>query len=499
MSVIDRQSVRTLVEDEPLASGMSEAVPLCVDLDGTLISSNLLAESLAILLAGRPWYVFALPYWLLAGRAALKDNVARRVTLTPSLLPYNESLLQWIAAERASGRRVLLATASDREPAEHIARYLDLFDEVLGSDGRENCKGATKLKHLHARFGRGFDYVGNSRADLAIWQDCRQAVVVHARPAVLKKARERARVVKVFERKRSGLRVWSECLRLHQWNKNLLVFVPLMTSHRLTMLPLLLNAGLVFLSLGLCASGVYLLNDIVDLDVDRRHEVKRGRPLASGRVSALTCVSLAPVLIGGGLLISGLFLPRETVYVLLLYIALATAYSLWIKRLLLADVFCLAAFYSLRLVTGRAAYGVDLSVWLLSFSLFLFLSLGFCKRTSELYNLKERNAPSAPGRGYRVSDLEQINLFGVASGFIASLVLALYAQSAQVRSLYKQPQLLWLLLPLMLYWITRIWILASRGQMNEDPVLFAVRDKMTWGVGASAIVLMLMATRVWIS
>lgn len=476
----------------------SDTVPICVDLDGTLIFSDLLGESLAILLARKPWLIFAVPFWLLKGRAALKRQIARRVKITPSLLPYDEDLLAWITSEKALGRRLILATAADRDAAQNVADHLGLFEKVVGSDGHENCKGTAKLKQLRRHLGVKFDYAGNSRADLPIWKECREAVVAHATPGVLSKARRGARVVRVFEPKRGVLKLWAKCLRVHQWSKNLLIFVPLITSHRLGEWALLRSACLSFLAFSLCASGVYILNDIVDLEADRQHAVKRDRPFACGGVSVLTGLSLAPVLMGAGLAISFL-LPIESLYVLLVYLTLTFAYSVWLKRLLLVDVFALAALYSIRLIAGRASYSVELSSWLLSFSMFLFLSLGFCKRASELCNLRRQNYEFAPGRNYLTSDLDQINLFGVVSGFLASLVLTLYLQSGYVRSLYKQPQLLWLLFPLLLFWITRIWILSSRGQMNEDPVLFAIKDKATWAVGLSAAGILLVASHLWIS
>lgn len=477
--------------------------PLCVDLDGTLIHTDLLVESIAALLARKPWLIFVLPFWCFRGRAVLKRRIAQRIQVVPSLLPYNERLLSWIRFEKSIGRRIVLATASDYEAVQGIVNHLNLFDEVLASNGRENCKGMTKLQQLRDRFGANFDYVGNSRADLPIWAECRQSIVVNAKAGLLKKAQQRARVVHVFERQLHVRRLPLGCLRIHQWTKNLLIFVPLITAHKLNDWPLLNSAYISFLSFCFCASGMYILNDIVDLESDRRHHVKRERPFASGDVSVITGLLLSALLLGAGLGLS-LLLPRASLYVLLLYLALTSAYCLWLKQLLLVDVFALAALYTIRLIAGRAAYHVELSSWLLSFSMFLFLSLGLCKRVSELHNLRQSanyraNSEQVRGRAYRNADLEQVNLFGVASGFLASFVLTLYMQSSQIRALYKQPQLLWLLFPLLLYWISRIWILAHRGQMIEDPVLFAIKDRMSWSIGLCAAAVLFLATHLWIS
>lgn len=286
-------------------------------------------------------------------------------------------------------------------------------------------------------------------------------------------------------------------LRVHRWTKNLLIFVPLVTGHQLGHWDLLWKACLSFLSFSFCASGVYLINDIVDLDADRQHSVKRGRPFASGRVSIVTGFVPTFIVMGTGVLTS-LLPPRPSLYVLVLYVALALAYCFWLKRILLADVFALAALYTIRLVAGHAAYGVELSTWLLSFSMFLFLSLGFCKRTSELHNMGFQKPEVVQGRAYRAADLVQINLFGVVSGFLSTLVLTLYMQSSGISELYKQPQILWLLFPLLLHWITRLWILAARGKVNEDPVLFAIKDKMTWATGICALMLLFLAGRRWV-
>ncbi|HEV8146624.1 MAG TPA: UbiA family prenyltransferase [Bryobacteraceae bacterium] len=278
-------------------------------------------------------------------------------------------------------------------------------------------------------------------------------------------------------------------LRVHQWVKNLLVLAPVVSSHQLARTEVLEKAGIMLLAFCLCASGAYLVNDLADVDSDRQHPVKKSRPFASAALPPAFGYVMGPLLMLGGIAL-GLLLPREALSVLIAYCAITLIYSLWLKTKALMDVFVLAALYTLRVVGGGVACGIELSSWLLSFSMFTFLSLGFCKRAAELHNLAGRGEDAAQGRGYRSTDLPQINAFGVASGFLATLVLTLYMNSDQIRVLYARPWLVWLLFPLMLYWITRMWILCWRGEMNEDPVWFAVRDPATWLiVAASGVVL----------
>jgi 4-hydroxybenzoate polyprenyltransferase/phosphoserine phosphatase len=473
--------------------------PLCVDLDGTLIKSDLLLESAALLLRDKPWLVLALPFWLIfyglfKGRAAFKRHLAGQVRLDASSLPFNNILIDWLREQKTEGRVIILATAADSELAASVAGHLGIFDEVVASDGKSNVKGTAKLERLRELFGNGFDYAGDSSADLPIWAACRQAILVNPSDSTLKAANARATVARVFRDRRSTLRLIIKEMRVYQWVKNLLIFVPLITSHQLTNFDLLFKAVVSFFSFSLVASSVYLINDLSDLQSDRLHTRKRLRPLASGNLSLGYAFVLAPLLLLAGFGLTA-FLPLHAFELLLTYFALTLLYSFWLKRKLLVDVFTLSTLYTLRILAGQAAYCVELSTWLLSFSMFLFLSLGFAKRGSELYNLLQSGRQENTRRGYRLTDLPQVNVFGVAAGFAASLVLTLYMNSENVQKLYKQPELLWLLFPLMLYWISRIWIITFRGAMNEDPILFAARDRVTQVIAVLVVLLMLVASQ----
>jgi 4-hydroxybenzoate polyprenyltransferase len=481
----------------PGAAGTDERVPLCVDLDGTLVRTDLLVEALFVLLKRNPLYLLLLPVWLLGGKAVFKQQVYRRAELNVAVLPYNQRLLAFLRQEHRAGRAIVLATAADRRVAERVAEHLGVFSEVLASDGRVNLSGPRKRDALIERFGpAGFDYAANAAADLPVWVECRRAIVVNAPRRVAEKARRTADVAAVMDDRPNPARALLRAVRPHQWAKNVLVFVPLLTSHQLTDPGLLLAAACAFLAFGFCASSVYLLNDLLDLESDRQHATKRNRPFAAGDLSLESGVVLCGVLLAAGVGFS-LLLPWVFLVVLALYYVLTIAYSFYLKEKLLLDVHCLGALYTIRVLAGSAATGVAPSQWLLAFCLFLFLSLALVKRVSEVQHLLRENLESAKGRSYRATDLQALASLGTGSGFICVLILALYIQSPQVTALYKTPPVLWVLCPLFTYWMSRVWMIAYRGKMNQDPVVFALKDKVSYLVGLCAAAVMIVATLGW--
>ena len=472
---------------------VSRRVPLCVDLDGTLIRTDVLIEGLLALLKADPLYVFVLPLWLLKGKAWFKKQVADRVDLDVSLLPYHEPLVDYLRAEKAAGRELVLATASNQRYAERVASHVGLFDRVFASDSNTNLSRGHKRDRLVMSFGeQGFEYAGNARADVPIWAKAQGAVVVNGGPRLARLAATVAPVVRVFERPAFGVRCYLKALRVHQWVKNVLLFVPLAAAHRLLDLEQLAHASLAFIAFGLCASSVYVLNDLLDLSADRQHPVKCSRPFASGELGVEQGLLLVPLLLLVALAVASL-LPVQFIGLLGLYVLLTLAYSLRLKQLVLLDVLALAALYTLRIIAGGAATGTSLSFWLLAFSMFLFLSLALVKRYSELVLCRELDRQSAAGRGYQTADLEMLAQFGITAGYLAVLVLALYIDSSAVTSLYTQPMALWVVCPILLYWISRVWLLARRGEVREDPVVFALRDRLSHGL------LVLAALCVWIA
>jgi len=480
----------------PVATEHS-TVPLCVDLDGTLINTDLVWESLVRLLRHNPLYAFLVPVWLLAGRARLKDEIAKRADIDPASLPYNQSLLEYLRSERRAGRQLILATASDSRLARRVADHLGLFNEVLASDGKTNLRGKNKGARLAERFGqRAFDYAGNSVVDLPVWQQSRQAIVVNGGAQLEARAGKCAPVSRVFPSPTSPLRALIQALRPHQWVKNLIILVPLVTSHKLREIPLTLKAFVAFIAFSLCASGVYILNDLLDLEADRHHPGKRQRPFACGALPISFGFILFPLLIAAGGILA-VTLTWSFAAVVGIYLALTTTYSWRLKQVPLLDVFSLAALYTIRLVAGHEATGVAYSFWLLLFSMFIFLSLALVKRFQELVAARQQTRTDIKGRGYAASDLELVATLGSNSGYLAVLVMALYVNSQEVRVLYQNPMLLLLICPLLLFWISRIWMIAHRGQMHDDPIVFALKDPISYVIGALALAVLWMATLSW--
>ena len=455
-------------------------LPLIVDLDGTLIKTDLLIESFIALIKRNPFYGFFALIWLSRGKAVLKQEVAQRVDLDVTVLPYNKELLAYVRRQKEQGRTIALATASHQKYARQIADYLGLFDRIFATDGRVNLASANKAKQLSEAYGnKHFVYAGNAYPDLSVWAVSAAAIVVGPSKKLLIQAEQSSDIEKYFPVPRPGLRCYLKACRVHQWVKNTLIFVPALAAHQILEVATLTNATLAFLAFSLCASSVYLLNDLLDLDADRHHQSKRERPFAAGDIPAMHGVALIPLLL---LCTATLcfFLPIGFTLTLLIYYVATIAYSFKLKQQVMLDVIVLAGLYTLRLLAGSTATGIALSFWLMAFSMFIFLSLAMVKRYAELKGLKSLGDKSlAKGRGYEVDDIELLSSLGGASGYISVLVLALYINSESVQSLYGHSIALWAVCPLLLYWISRVWIIAHRGNMHEDPIVFAFTDSIS--------------------
>ncbi|KWT82763.1 MULTISPECIES: UbiA family prenyltransferase [unclassified Variovorax] len=470
---------------------MTVPLPLYVDLDGTLIATDSLHESLLKLVRVSPRALLSLPLWLLRGRAALKREVARRTRLDVRTLPYRPEVLDFVRRAREAGRRTILATASDGRMARRVADHLGLFDAVLASDGERNVKGANKLAAiLSDTRGMGFSYAGDHTADLEVWRGSKAAVVVSRSGALARRAAGLTEVEAVIKPRRAGLSRYFQGLRPHQWLKNVLIFLPLMpVLHDLTQ-ALMVDAVLAFLAFSLMASGIYVLNDLLDLESDRRHHRKRRRPFAAGDISSATGLAMSIGLGIASLALSAALLPPSFVAVLLLYAALTTAYSVFLKRRAVVDVFSLAALYTIRVAAGTQATGQPLSFWILSFSLFIFLSLALAKRYVELTSAAGDAVQLKRDRGYQPGDETFVLCAGVAAGQMSAVLLSLYLQDQQMLARYQEPTWLWILIPVFLFWTVRIWLKAIRGALHEDPVVFAARDwvsRLAVGIAAAAL------------
>lgn len=466
--------------------------PLFVDLDGTLVKSDLLIESLLALVKRKPRALLSVIGWLRRGRAYLKNQIAEIISINVQTLPYHLSVLDFLRAEFAHGRSLYLTTASTQKFADAVASHLGIFRGVLASNHKVNLKGRNKLAEIQKVTGGGqFDYAGNSRADIEIWRRARYAILVNPEVGVKATARKSGNVTQVFDDRRKQLFAYVKALRFHQWLKNLLLFVPALTAHTWS-LETVVEACVATIAFGLTASSVYLLNDMLDLDSDRSHPQKCTRPFAAGTVPLLHGGALIVMLLLMGFSL-GTFLSNRFLVVLGIYFCLTTAYSFYLKQYVLIDVLVLAALYTLRVIAGAVAINVVVSFWLLAFSMFLFLSLALVKRCSELVTLTRSRAQRAGGRDYAVSDSAHLTVMGTASGYVAVLVLALFINSPDVATRYSQPQRLWLLCPLMLYWISRLWLKTGRGEMRGDPIVFALLDRGSRFVVAGLIAVVLLA------
>lgn len=462
--------------------------PLVVDLDGTLINTDLLVETAFEVMGRQPWTALSMVAWLAGGRARLKQELAARARLEVAHLPYNEAVLESVRAARNQGRRVILASASDERLVAAVADHLGLFDAWMGSDGTVNLAGGTKAARLQQMLDGGtFDYIGNSRRDLPVWRTGRRAILANAPDGIARQLGTMNIPFDVLPSQNAGLGGWLRLLRPHQWAKNVLVFLALFTAHRFT-LEALEQAVLAFIAFSLCASAVYVLNDLVDIQADRQHPAKRKRPFASGHVQILHGLALAPVLLAMAL-VAGYFVSPQFLTVLACYFAITAAYTFVLKRLMVIDVVTLAVLYTVRIIGGAVAIAVPISQWLLAFSIFLFLCLALVKRFSEIALRADAGLDDTPNRDYRANDLPIVGGLAAASGYNAVIVFALYLSSDAVKALYAHPTVLWASVPLLIYWISRVLLLMQRRQMPDDPVVFALRDRVSWLIAALTMML----------
>ena len=459
--------------------------PLFVDLDGTLVKTDLLLESLLVMLKAQPWTLLLLPLWLLRGRAHLKAQIARRADVAAETLVYDSRVVAWLETERKAGRTLVLATASNRKYADAVATHLGMFGVVIASDERANLKGHEKVAAILAHTNGGpFDYAGNSSADVPIWRKARKVICVDTPSGVVRTVRSFCVPEEMVTPRRAYLKLLIKAIRVHQWLKNALIFVPLAAAHRLTDVEADLRVVAAFFAYSFLASSVYVMNDLTDLRSDRLHPRKCKRPFASGELPLHHGLALIPVLLTSSVVIATLFLPLQFLGVLGIYYVCSLAYNFWAKERVVWDVVLLAGLYVLRVIAGAAAVPVPASFWLLAFSMFIFSSLALAKRYSEMASMAKLGRSNAHGRGYLTDDMPILQTMGVAAGYMAVLVMALYINSPEIHALYERPETLWGICPLLLFWMSRIWVKTHRGEMHDDPVVFAVKDRVSLLVGA---------------
>ena len=449
---------------------------LIVDLDGTLTPTDTLVESLVQLVKRRPVALLLLPFWILKGREYLKCKVAESVKFNATNLPLNPELLSYLKEQKARERRIVLATAAHESIANAVAERLPIFDLVLATNSTRNLKGVNKLRAVQEAVGKDFVYAGDSRADLPVWKEARAAVLVGASASVSREAHRITQVEKEFASKPAGLATWIKAIRMHQWTKNVLLFVPLLTGFAFFDAARVAAALLAFVAFSLAASATYLFNDLWDLDSDRAHPRKCQRPFASAALPIQhgigAAIGMLAVALTLGSFVSGAFLAFLGVY-----IVLTSAYSWALKEYVLIDVIVLALLYTLRVLAGSVAVRLHVSSWLLAFSVFLFFSLALVKRCSELVSLQQAGRSSASGRDYKVADLTVLWPLGAAASLSAVVVFGLFISAPETATRYATPNLLWLSAVGLLYWVGRLWVKTVRGEMHDDPIVFALKDR----------------------
>jgi 4-hydroxybenzoate polyprenyltransferase len=449
---------------------------LCIDCDGTLIKTDLLHEAFLLLLKQSPLKLGKLFFWFLKGKSFLKLKLSEAVEFNYSSLPYRGEILDLIKQERKKGRKIALATASPFKWAEGIEEHLNLFDKIIATKDKLNLSGKHKALKLVELYGeRGFSYAGNSHVDIHIWRHADAAIVVNPDLKLKRKVEQVTTVSKFINTEHASVFTYLRTLRIYQWLKNLLIFVPMLAGHKFTDSSILMNSIFAFFSIGLCASAGYVINDLLDLESDRMHIRKRNRPFASAAIPIHRGILLFPLLILISLFIV-LFLPEKFIIILSLYFCFSIIYSLVLKKFVIVDVLMLAILYTIRIIAGSIATGIAPSFWLLAFSMFIFLSLAIVKRYSELLALHQQNKNNTEGRGYFVSDLSVLMSLGAGSGMASVLVLSLYINNSETSALYPYKYWLWMLPPILLYWVSRLWMKANRGEIHDDPVIFAATD-----------------------
>lgn len=475
---------------------MHDMKPLFVDLEGTLVATDTLWESVLIFLRNNPLRIIRLLQWTLKGKKYFKEQIARRVSLNVASLPYRSEVVEFIEKEHSSGRTVVLATDSHRLVAEKIAEHLGVFSDILVTDPNGNLSGENKLRAIEAyTHGNSFDYLGNAMVDLPVWQVAAQAICAGGSKKTQKRVENLAngRFIKSGEN-HYFLFTLLKAMRVHQWSKNLLLFIPAFMAHRIFDFHIIVQLLFAFFAFSLCASAVYILNDLLDLEADRLHPTKKDRPFAAGFLSIPRGLTIGVLLMFGGFTLGYYFLPINFPRIMVLYLILTTVYSFFLKRKAIIDVITLAGLYALRIFAGALAVKVPVSSWLLAFSLFFFLSLALMKRFSDLQLLRDNLNEQIAGRGYLATDFGIVQASGIASGYLSLLVLALYINSNHVKNLYSQPQLLWLMIPFLLYWITRMWLLTNRGEMTDDPIVFTMKDWVSILISLIVLFILLLAS-----
>ncbi len=460
-----------------MESLLQKQMPIYVDMDGTLVKTDI-AQELLLQCLKKAELLSQLAVKVFTGRSYIKHFLAENTEFSAERLPYNDSVIKYLKEEKAKGRPIILATASDHLVAEKVADHLEFFDDILASRPGSNLKGVKKLCAIKDHsMGRGFEYIGDSKADYPIWEAADRSGFVNPPNNPEKIVPQADRRTVDINDSINSFNVLLKAMRPHQWAKNLLVFLPLFFSHTYFNMSELLATVLTFFSFSFCASGIYLINDLLDIESDRNHSSKKSRPFAAGKLSPLKGVAASIVLISSALIGCFYWLDSKVFTVLLVYIFITNLYSFYLKNYSTIDVITLTILYTIRIIAGSVAAGIILSPWLINFSLFFFLSLAYMKRYIEVSRHSKLGKLS--GRNYLSDELGIIMMIGIVNGGVSVFILTLYLNDSYVLETYLTPHLLWLICPLLLFWIYRAWMWAKRGKIDDDPVIFAVKDKIS--------------------
>lgn len=485
--VMDKGTVAGINFDMPLALKIDRVIespassqkctnpPLVVDLDGTLTATDTLVESIFSLFKKNPFYIFYVSFWLVLGRAKFKERVAEQSSFLVENLPWRVDFLDWLRSQHEKGRKIILATAAHHSIAEAVAAHFGFFETVISTSAGKNLKGRIKLIEIQRQVGMRFSYAGDSRADIPIWEAAETAILVGTSTSVSRKIYACSQVEREFTSQKSGLLVWMKALRIHQWLKNLLLFVPLFSAFSFGDTSKLYAALIAFGSFSLAASGTYIFNDLWDLENDRKHPRKKYRPFASAQISLTSGTAMATALLLTALVLAASISPGFA-YMVIGYIGLTTAYSWALKQYVLIDVVMLALLYSFRILAGAEATSINVTPWLLAFSVFTFFGLALVKRCAELKLLQSSGRLGAHGRDYQVADLAVLWPLGIGASLCSIVIFGLYIGSPSAATMYSNTNVLWAVGIGLIYWNARIWIKTARGEMHDDPIVFAIRD-----------------------
>ena len=468
--------------------------PLCVDLDGTLIKTDSIIETLLIAIKKSPVLILLLPFWLLKGKNYFKNRIVKYGIPDVSIFPYNNEVIELIKKAKSQGRTTVLSTATKEEIATAVGNHTQLFDEVICSTDTFNNRSSNKAEVLINKFGvKGFDYIGNGYSDIAVFEKADKSILISDNKHLIRKVTALNSNLDILKTDKNNFKYLLKGMRFYQWTKNVLIFLPLILAHAFTDNKFIFDTLVGFLCFSFTASFIYLVNDLMDLESDRRHTTKSRRPFASGNLSPVLSLSVSFAFLVISIIISFTYLPTEFGLILISYLILTISYSVYLKKITILDIITLSILYSIRIIAGSAITNIALSKWFLAFSLFLFFSLAIIKRYTELSNLLKQNQTKTIGRGYQTDDMTILLSMGTSSGYLSVLIFLFYIFSPDVIKLYREPVLLMPVSIILLFWITRMWFLARRGEMNEDPLVFTSKDKYSYLMLLIAVVFIFIA------